>query len=119
LARVTEVEEAVASWTAAHSAGEVMRMMQAVGVPAGMVAHSRTLMEDDPQLRHRGYWQRLDHPELGESTFTSPPFRLDGERVPLARPPLIGEHNEDVLSNILGYNSERIAALRASGALEC
>jgi benzylsuccinate CoA-transferase BbsF subunit len=118
LARVDEVEAAVSRWTVEREAQDVMSMLQAAGIPTGVVADPRTLMEHDPQLRHRGYWQRLDHPELLEATYTSPPYRLDGERVELVRPPLIGEHTDAVLAGILGYDAARIAALRASGTIE-
>jgi benzylsuccinate CoA-transferase BbsF subunit len=118
LARVDEVEAAVAAWTASLSAGEVMRRLQAVGVSAGIVEDSKTLIEDDMQLGFRHYWQRLDHPEIGVTTLNSPPYRLDGERVELTRPPLIGEHTDALLSEILAYTLGQIASLRASRAIE-
>ncbi|PZW48050.1 benzylsuccinate CoA-transferase BbsF subunit [Humitalea rosea] len=118
VARADELEAAVTRWTRLHEAEAVMSALQAAGVPAGVVADPRSLIEQDPQLRHRGYWQRLDHPELKVATYTSPPFRLDGERVELTRPPLIGEHTDAVLAGILGYDAARIAALRASGTIE-
>ena len=95
-----------------------MARLQAAGVPAGMVMNSRHLMEEDVQLRHRGYWQTLDHPEIGESQFTSPPFLLDGERVNLRRPPLLGEHSDDLLQQLLGYTPAQVQALRQEGVLE-
>ena len=118
LAEAGRIEAALARWTSARPARAGMETLQARGVPAAVVADPRTLMEEDPQLRHRGYWQTLDHPEIGESRFTSPPYILDGERVELRRPPLLGEHSEAVLGGILGYGPERIAALRAQGVLE-
>ena len=118
LARVDDVEAAVLAWTTPREANEVMRVLQAAGIPAGIVHDSRSLMEQDEQLRHRQYWQRLDHPEIGQATYTSPPFRMDHERVELTRPPLIGEHTDAVLSGVLGYDADRIAALRASGTIE-
>jgi benzylsuccinate CoA-transferase BbsF subunit len=95
-----------------------MLAIQAKGVPAGVVASSRYLMDEDRQLRHRGYFQVIDHPEIGESRFTSLPFLMDGERIGMKRPPLIGEHTDSVLTDILGYTPDRIAALRAEGVLE-
>lgn len=118
LRRVDEVEAAVSRWTASRDAPEAMRALQAAGVPAGVVSDSRTLMQDDEQLRHRGYFQHLDHPELGVAAYTSPPFRLDGERVELSRPPLLGEHTDEVLAGMLGYSADRIAGLRAAGVIE-
>ncbi len=118
LSQIEKIEDAVAQWTIRHDAADVMTKLQAAGVPAGVVADSRFLMEADAQLRHRGYWQKIDHPEVGETRFTSPPYLIDRERVELKRPPLLGEHSEMVLSQILGYAPERIAGLRAEGVLE-
>jgi benzylsuccinate CoA-transferase BbsF subunit len=118
LAHVEHIEKAVGAWTATRDATAVMMELQAKGVPAGVVASSRYLMDKDQQLKHRGYWQRIDHPEIGESRFTSPPFLLDDERVNLKRPPLIGEHTDSVLTDILGYTPERVRELHAEGVLE-
>jgi benzylsuccinate CoA-transferase BbsF subunit len=118
LAQVDRVEAAVAAWTADKDATEVMLTLQAKGIPAGVVASSRYLMDEDRQLAHRNYWQTVDHPEIGPARFTSPPFLLDGERIELRRPPLLGEHTDAVLTGILGYTPDRVAALRAEGVLE-
>jgi benzylsuccinate CoA-transferase BbsF subunit len=118
LEQVDKVEEAVAQWTIRHDAVDVMTKLQAAGVSAGVVADSRFLMEEDAQLQHRGYWQKVDHPEVGVTRFTSPPYLIDKQRLALKRPPLLGEHSELVLSQILGYGADRIAGLRAEGVLE-
>ncbi len=118
LAQVRRVEAAVARWIADKDATAAMMTLQAKGIPAGVVASSRYLMDEDQQLASRGYWQKVDHPEIGEARFTSPPFLMDGERIELRRPPLLGEHTDAVLKEILGYTPERVAALRAEGVLE-
>jgi benzylsuccinate CoA-transferase BbsF subunit len=118
VAAVDRVEAAVSAWTRTLPAEAVMAACQSRGIPAGVVSTSRRLMEDDPQLRHRGYWQTVDHPEIGPSRFTAPPFIVDHERIELKRPPLIGEHTDAVLGGLLGYSAERIASLRAEGVLE-
>lgn len=118
LQRVDEIEAAVETWTKGRSATSVMELLQEHGVPAGVVASSKFLMEDDAQLRDRGYWQVIDHPEIGPARFTSPPYRLDDARVELRRPPLFSEHTDSVLSDLLGYSAERIAELRVAGVLE-
>ncbi len=118
LAEADRVEAAISAWTADKDATAVMMTLQAKGVPAGVVASSRYLMDEDQQLAHRGYWQKVDHPEIGESRFTSPPYLLDGERIGLRRPPLLGEHTDAILTEILGYTKERVQSLRAEGVLE-
>lgn len=118
LAQAERIEAAVGRWTASRDATAAMMALQAAGVPAGVVANSRYLMEDDVQLQHRGYWETIDHPEMGETRFTAPPFLLDGERVELKRPPLLGEHTDTILTQVLGYAPERVKALRAEGVIE-
>jgi benzylsuccinate CoA-transferase BbsF subunit len=108
---MTELEAAVTAWTRERPAQEAASLLQNAGVPAARVASARDLVEADPQLRARGYWQTLDHPEMGPSLFTSPPFTLDGERVELTRPPLFGEHTQEVLSGLLGMSDAEIASL--------
>jgi benzylsuccinate CoA-transferase BbsF subunit len=117
LRRVDEVESAVAAWTIVHDAAAVMETLQAAGIPAGVVSSARDLIEDNAQLRHRGFWQPIDHPEMGRTPLTAPPYRVDGERVALGRPPLFGEHTDEVLRNVLGYSREQIQALHDQGAL--
>jgi benzylsuccinate CoA-transferase BbsF subunit len=118
LQAVERIERVVSQWTIMHHADAAMQQLQAVGVPAGKVMNSRDLIEHDVQLKHRGYWQTLDHPEIGESQFTSPPYMLDGERITLKRPPLLGEHSEEVLQGLLGYSADQIRSLREEGVLE-
>lgn len=118
LRRAQELEAAVGAWTIERSARDVMERLQAAGVSAGVVSDAKTLIEEDPQLRYRKFWQRIPHPELGDSTFHTPPYRVDGERVELERPPLIGEHTDALLRDILHYSPETIASLRRSGAIE-
>ena len=108
----------MSAWTATQDARAAMETLQKAGVPAGMVQSARDLLEDDPQLRHRGYWQEIDHPEIGVSPFTSPPYRIDDERLDLTRQPLFGEHTDEVLTRVLGYSPERIRALHEQGVLK-
>jgi len=117
LQRVDDVEAAVTQWTVGQAPFDAMRLLQEAGVPAGVVESARDLMETDTQLRHRGYWQEIDHPEMGVTRFTSPPYLVDGERVDLRRPPLLGEHTDEVLERVLGYSPDQIGQLRAEGVL--
>lgn len=118
LARLELVEKAVADWMASQSAGDAAASLRHVGVPAALVAPSRHLVEQDEQLGARGYWQILDHPEIGESLFSSPPYFVDGERAELSRPPLFGEHTQDVLTRVLGMQQDDIKRLADEGVLK-
>ena len=95
----------------AITAEEVMNMMQVAGVAAGVVQNGEDLLEHDPQLRHRYFFWELDHPEIGR--YRAPRQSLVLSKVPceLRRAPLLGEHTEYALKEILGMSDEEIAEL--------
>jgi crotonobetainyl-CoA:carnitine CoA-transferase CaiB-like acyl-CoA transferase len=70
---------------------------------------------DDPQFQHRlGF---IPAERLGADQLPSP-IKFVGEELPLpAKAPTVGQHSEDVLRSLLGYDDERIAALRKAGAI--
>ena len=70
---------------------------------------------DDPQFRARLAW--IPRERRGAEQLASP-LKVVGADLPLpARAPEVGQHTDEVLRGVLGYDDERIAALRASGAL--
>jgi benzylsuccinate CoA-transferase BbsF subunit len=111
------VEEAVAGWTRTRPVEDIVTTLRAAGIPAAVVASSRYLIESDPQLAARRYWQRPDHPEVGPILLSSLPFTIDGERVDLDRPPLFGEHTDRVLHDLLGVSAEQLGDLKAQEVL--
>jgi len=112
------LDRLVEEWTAMRSPGEVMTILQQAGVPAGIVQDSVDLSERDPQLKHRSFYQVLDHPEIGKYHATAPAFRLSRAGFEVRRAPLLGEHNEHVLKSILHMGDEEIAQLIADGVVE-
>lgn len=108
----------VESWTVNHPPQEVMSLMQAAGVPAGLAAKGEDLV-GDPQLNHRGTHVVLDHPEIGPHIHQPPPYQLSKTPCELTMPaPCIGQHNEYILKEVLGMSDEEVAELVITGALE-
>jgi benzylsuccinate CoA-transferase BbsF subunit len=107
------LDELVGAWTRPYSPREVMEMMQAAGVPAGIVATGEDLMEYDPQLQHRGFYRTLEHPEIGDGVYrgATPSFIFSKNPCELTRAPLMGENNDYILKDILGLSDEEIQAL--------
>lgn len=118
LQRVDVLEQAVSAWTKERSVSEVVRRLQEAGVPAAPVARPDDLLLRDEHLAARAFWQQVDHPEVGETTFTSPPYLVDGHRVKLRRPPLMGEHTDQVLREVLGCSDGEIEQFREQGVLQ-
>ena len=118
LQNTDELDNLVAMWTIDHTAEDVMSVMQAAGVAAGLVETGEDLMEHDPQLKHRQLYREYNHPELGVQHATAPSFIFSKYASELTRPPLMGEHNESALKELLGMSDEEIAALIKEGVLQ-
>jgi crotonobetainyl-CoA:carnitine CoA-transferase CaiB-like acyl-CoA transferase len=111
------LEAIVAAWTASRDPHAIADRLQAHGVPAYAVQNSPELCRD-PQLRARGHFHELAHPEHGTTTVEGSRFVLSRTPAVVTGPaPTYGADNDDVLRTILGYDDDRITALVAAGAL--
>ncbi len=116
-ARAVQLDAVLATYTAGRDDDELMVELQAAGVPAHRMQNSPECATD-PQLRHRGHFVEVDHPERA-SVVEAGRFRLGRTPGHPAGPaPLLGQHTFDVLSDLLGYDGDRIAALAAAEVLE-
>ncbi len=114
-----EMDQEIAARTREWDAYELMDRLQQRGVASGVVQSSADLMTSDPQLRHRGHWVRLNHPEMGETTYNNQPFRLGlGPKEILRKPaPLLGQHTREVCTGLLGMSDGEVERLVKEGAL--
>jgi benzylsuccinate CoA-transferase BbsF subunit len=113
-----ELDILIGEWTCRFVAQEVMTMMQAAGVPAGVVQTEEEVCQD-PQLRHRHHFWQLKHPVIGEHTYEEEAYRLSQTPGELTTPgPCLGEHNEYVCTKILGMNDEEFLELLSQGVFE-
>ena len=113
-----ELDRIVEDWTIRHAPEEVMGLMQAAGVAAGILENGEDLLEYDPQLKHRHFFWEVDHPEIGKYRVPGIPFALSKSPYELRCAPLLGEHNEYVLKEILAMSDDEIAELVVEGVLE-
>ena len=113
-----ELDRLVTDWTAARTAEEVMELLQAAAVPAGVLVTGEDMLEKDPQIKHRGTFREVDHPRMGKHHPPGSPFLMSAAMDEVGRAPLLGEHNEYVLKQILGLSDDEIANLVISGAVE-
>lgn len=118
LARVDEVEALVANWTKSQTREQVAERLQADGIEAVPVQDFGDVLKD-PQLASRGHFEMLEHPCFGPSPYERNGFRLSEAPGSYGRPsPLLGEHTDEVLREILGLAEGEIASLRESGGVE-
>lgn len=110
------VDRELSAFTSAHEPRELMLLLQRAGVPAGMVQRSSDHLED-PQLAHRAFFRRMEHPEMGEVPYEGHQFRILGhDNGPRFPAPCLGEHTFDVLTEVLGMSVDEVADVLASGA---
>jgi benzylsuccinate CoA-transferase BbsF subunit len=113
-----ELDQIVGSWSRDRDAFETEALLQSRGIPAHVVLNSTDLFAD-PQLQHRGHFVETEHPQHGKITVAGSHFKLSRTPARITKAaPMYGQHNFEVLEGILGYSSERIAALAAAGVLE-
>ena len=110
-----ELNEMIAAWTRGHDAFSLFADLQAAGVASGVVQNAADLQQD-PQLRARGYFVTVDHKEIG-SLICDGEATIATERAEISAAPCIGQHN-DVLREILGLSAEEFERLQASGVLQ-
>lgn len=110
-----ELEALVGAWTKGLPSVEVMTRLQAAGVPAGNVNDFRELWEE-PHLRHRRSYRTLSHSEMGAQTVISLPYTLSETPCVTQRgAPCLGEHNELVICQMLGYSDEQFLEMYGEG----
>lgn len=108
----------LSAWTAQHEAFTLMNTLQRVGVPAGVVATNKDLIED-PQLQQRGHFVYMDHPGVGRHPVQRSEFRLSAAPAEFRWPaPNIGQHTVQVCQEILGMADDEIAGLIEENVLE-
>lgn len=117
LRHVEELDQLVEGWTRARAPEEVMHTLQQAGVPAGVVQSSADLLAD-PQLQARGFYTRLDHPEIGAHYYEGPSGLLSWTPGRITqRGPLLGEHNDYVFRELLGLPEEVINTYIIDGVI--
>lgn len=115
--RRRELDEIVTDWTMSRGADDAMSELQRSRIPGHRVQNTKECFED-PQLHHRDYWKQVEHGSLGTTWVEGTRFRLSRTPADIRRAgPTLGEHNWQVLSEILGYDDDRIADLVAEGVL--
>ena len=84
---------------------------------AAPVADGRDLA-DSVFLEVRGFWAEVDHPEVGRRRYPGLPIRLSATPASYRRgAPCLGEHNREVLIEVLGFSASRVAELECAGIL--
>ncbi len=109
------LEPAITSWTSRRPKHEVMRILQAAGVPAGAVQTGQDTL-DDAHLASRRYYAAVENVRAGRQRLRISPYRMSATPPAVHRPaPALGQDTEAVLGELLGYSPEEIRELERLG----
>ncbi|MFC2016724.1 CaiB/BaiF CoA transferase family protein, partial [Chloroflexota bacterium] len=99
-----ELDILIGKWTINYTAQEILELMQAVGVAAGIVKKGEDIYRD-PQLREANFFWTLKHREMGDFTHMGQPSKLsETPAQPRMPAPCLGEHTEYVCKELLGMS---------------
>jgi len=96
---------------------EAMDILNEFDIPCGPILSMKELAEDQ-SLRATGTVVEVDHPKRGKYLSVGNPIKLSDSPADVKRSPLLGEHTEEVLRDVLGYSADEVASIKASGATE-
>jgi benzylsuccinate CoA-transferase BbsF subunit len=114
-----ELDGLVNEWTSTRTAEEVMKLMQDVGVAAGVVETAEDLLDHDPQLRHRGTFVELEYPGIGKyRSQLGTHFIMSNYKVEMKPAPIMGQHNEYVFKSLLGVPEVEYDQLVKDGVID-
>ena len=102
-------------FAADYTKRELMGIFNELDVPCGPIMSTADLVNDD-HVRLREMIVELDHPERGKWFNLGCPIKLSESPVEARRSPLLGEHTEEILEEVLDYGADEIARLRKAGA---
>lgn len=109
------IDNLVQAALATRSRSEWIAALDEVGIPSGPINNVAEAL-DSPQTRGRGMVTEIDHPWAGMIKMLGLPIRMEGTPSSIRRhPPMLGEHTDEVLAEMLGLDDEQIQALRNDG----
>jgi formyl-CoA transferase len=107
---------AIETYTQGYTSAELIDLLNAAGVPCGPI-YSIDQVFDDPQVKHLGMAQPVEHPELGEIHLVAQPFTLSGHANKLrTATPARGQDTDAVLAD-LGYSPNEIESMRQANVV--
>lgn len=116
LERLAEVYALIEAWTMQHTKFEVMEKLNAIDVPCGPVLDTADLIAD-AHLRARQMIVEVPHSQRGTFTTVGCPLKLSDSPVDVISSPLLGEHTEAILREVMGYDKDEVEKLRQAGVI--
>ncbi|RDJ27377.1 formyl-CoA transferase [Bosea caraganae] len=115
LPRLNEIFARVEQWTMTKTKFEAMDILNEYDIPCGPILSMKEIAEEK-SLRETGTVVEVDHPVRGKYLSVGNPIKLSDSPTVVTRSPLLGEHTDEILRDVLKFDERRIAAVTESGA---
>jgi len=116
LPRLTKIFSTIEEWTMTKTKFEAMDILNKYDIPCGPILSMKELAEDQ-SLRKTGTVVEVDHPTRGKYLTVGNPIKMSDSISEVTRSPLLGEHTEEILTKVLGYDDKELADIKTSGAI--
>ena len=116
LPRLKQIFGTIEEWTKTKTKFEVMKLCNEHDIPVGPILSMKEIAEEQ-SLRATGTVVEVDHPTRGKYLTVGNPIKLSDSPCEVKYAPLLGEHNDEVLTKVLGYTAKQVAEIKASGAM--
>jgi crotonobetainyl-CoA:carnitine CoA-transferase CaiB-like acyl-CoA transferase len=111
-----EVQAHIEEWAGQLTRDEIYHRAQGEGAPVGVILNVEEVMSRE-QMEAREYFVELEHPEAGKQRYPSAPHRFSETPWSAEPAPLLGQHNEEVYCDGLGYSHQELVRLAATGVI--
>ncbi len=110
-----EMWQILTDFASSYTKRELMEILNEIDVPCGPIMSTKDLANDD-HVKLREMYVELDHPQRGKWYNLGCPMKLSDSPVEVKRSPLLGEHTDEILSEVLDYDGDEIDGLKGAGA---
>jgi formyl-CoA transferase len=116
LPRLKQIFDTIEQWTMTKTKFEAMDILNQLDIPCGPILSMQELAHEQ-SLRATGTVVEVDHPTRGPYLTVGNPIKLSDSIADVRRSPLLGEHTDEVLRDVLRYSEREIDAIKTSGAV--
>ncbi|WP_372399723.1 formyl-CoA transferase [Azospirillum sp. HJ39] len=116
LPRLMSIFATVEEWTKTLTKFEVMDILNKYDIPCGPILSMKEIAEDK-SLYATGTLVEVEHPTRGSYLTVGNPIKLSDSPTEVTRSPLLGEHTDEILREVLGFGEREILDIRDSGAV--
>jgi formyl-CoA transferase len=116
LPRLSQIFERIEQWTMKHDKFEAMEILNRYDIPCGPILSMKEISEDK-SLYDTGTLVEVEHPVRGKYITVGNPIKLSDSPADVVRSPLLGEHTDEILRDVLGFDDNQVDRIRHSGAI--